>query len=94
MKQAVELLTTYRTGLTERPAMTAEDWFGVVVRSMGLGAIIWGLTLLPGLYWQTQNTPAEYLGYLGFWIGMGTVIIATADGIVRVAYPRRTEPLE
>lgn len=74
--------------------MSPEDAFGVVVRGVGLIAILYGISLFPGLWSTATDQSEQYLIYILFYVGAGAILISMADGIVRFAYLRSKPPEE
>lgn len=75
--------------------MSAKDWFGVVVRTLGLWNIATGLATFSTFVGQRANwfkleSSENYtLLYSVTDIGIGLVLLLCANGIVDIAYRER-----
>jgi hypothetical protein len=77
--------------------MTPRDWFGVVIRSLGLWTILGAIRGFVGLVgqqsgWTNATTdPKYYYLYTISEFGIGAVMLLGADLIVRLAYSGRSQ---
>ena len=77
---------------SDRP-LTGRDLFGVVVRSVGLFAILNALWSMSGLFYPTEgNALADYVVGGVPLLVIGFVFLVGANGIVRLAYGRERPP--
>src|SRR5262245_897462 len=78
------------TTTAPRRRMTPREVFGIVVRTVGLVAVVWGLWGAAGaLFPEANSKPSDYLvGYvpIGF---IGFVLLVGADSVVSLAYGTR-----
>jgi hypothetical protein len=76
----------------DRRGLTARDLFGVVVRTMGVVMVLWGLyTLAYVINVRAVNAPTEgqpvesFLITAAFWLVAGTALLR-GEWLVRLAY--------
>jgi len=69
--------------------MTGRDLFGVVVRTLGLLAVFWGVYYSWGLFFPAPGRQrTDYLMSVILYAGFGLFNFLFADAIVGVAYRR------
>lgn len=67
--------------------MKAHDWFGIIVRSVGFGFLVYGGYSALGMLWpDPEFSRMDYVPGCSAVISVGLVLFFGAETIVRVAY--------
>ncbi len=70
--------------------MSPREVFGIIVRTIGLFSIVYGLWVLSGMFFPEEGyQPAEYLVSGGPLALMGVILFFGADSVVSLAYGMR-----
>ena len=76
-------------------SLTGRDLFGVVVRSVGLLAVLYALWTMTGMLAPAEGyTPADYLASSVPLLLVGLIFLLGANAIVRLSYGREKPPRE